>query len=539
VKNLAPGNEKAGALFCQLGFFLGASYLAVCVFSLRAITAAEPVEPDAAARGKEIYVNGVDASGAQIKCASGEQATEVPAAILKCVDCHGKDGRGKPEAGTFPSNIRWSELTKPYNLTTESGRKRPPYSERLLIRAVTTGVDAGGNRLQSTMPRYRLSHSQAADLVAYLKQLDREQDPGVTDDAIVLGVVLPPESTNAGMSRAVRETLTAALNALNREGGVYGRKLICRFAFAQGENAAAAFESFIEREQPFVLLESYIAGHEREIATIIERRRIPLIQPITLSTGFRPRSARYVFYLSSGIEGQVSALIKFAMERQETTAAGSLVIVHDGLAEEFEEELAKSVVAERASTVRVMRTAEIRDWTSFLREANLSAVVWMASSGPALGDFLAAAERTKIYPMLLAPSVVPGQQIYHAPQGFAQRIFLSFPMLPEDQSAEGRAELHRLAATGHFSEGDLATRMSVLGAAKLLVEALRKSGHEVTREKLVAMCEQFYDLNLGQIRPVTFGPDRRVGTTGTHVVGVELETSSLNLRSQWVDCDVR
>src|SRR5438045_2933928 len=105
------------------------------------------------------------------------------------------------------------------------------------------------------------------------------------------------------MNRAVRETLTAAFDALNHEGGVYGRTLVCRFASAPGENGAEAFESFIEREQPFALLESYIAGNEREIATIIERRRIPLIQPITLSTGFQPRRARYIFYLNSGIEG--------------------------------------------------------------------------------------------------------------------------------------------------------------------------------------------------------------------------------------------
>jgi ABC-type branched-subunit amino acid transport system substrate-binding protein len=502
------------------------------------IASGEPVEPGAAARGKQIYVNGIDASGAPIKCVTGAQATEVRAAILKCVSCHGKDGRGKPEGGTFPSNIRWSELTKPYSLTTQAGRKRPRYSERLLIRAFTMGVDAGGNRLQATMPRYRLSHQQAVDLVAYLKELDQEQDPGVTDDAIVLGVVLPPESVRGGMSRALRETLTAAFDTLNREGSVYGRKLLCRFASAPEENGAAAFEAFLEREQPFALLESYIAGDEREIAAIIERQRIPFIQPVTLSTGFQPRNARYIFYLSSGIEGQASALVRFARERPEMATTGTLLIVHDGLAEELTEELTKAPASNRASNVRVVRTAEIGDWTSFLSEANPSVVVWLAS-GPALGDFLAAAERSKIYPFLLAPSALAGQRIYQAPQGFAKRIFLSFPMLPEDQSEKGRAELHRLAETSHFSEDDLATRMSALSAAKLLVEALRKSGHEVTREKLVAMCEQFYDLNLGQMRPVSFGPDRRVGTTGTHVVGVELQTSGLNRPSQWVECDVR
>jgi ABC-type branched-subunit amino acid transport system substrate-binding protein len=538
VKNPAPGRKTAGTPLFRKEFFVQFSRLAICLLSFGTLAGAEPIEPAAAARGKEIYVNGVDASGAQIKCVTGEQATEVPAAILKCVSCHGKDGRGKPEAGIFPSNIRWSELAKPYSLTTQSGRKRPPYSERLLVRAVTMGLDAGGNRLQTTMPRYHLSHQQATDLVAYLKELDQEQDPGVTDDAIVLGVVLPPESTSAGMNRAVRETLTAAFDALNREGGVYGRKLLCRFTSAQGENGAAAFESFIEREQPFALLESYIAGDERKIAAIIERRRIPIIQPITLSTGVRPRSARYVFYLSSGTEGQCSALLKFAMEREEMGTARSLLIVHDGLVEEFVQELAKSPLVQRVSRVRVIRTDEMDDWPSFLGESNPKAVFWLASSRT-LGDFLAGAERAKIYPLLLAPSALVGQQIYQAPKGFAKRIFLSFPILPGDQSAEGRAEFHRLAASGHFSEGELATRISALSAAKLLIEALRKAGRDVTREKLVAMCEQFYELNLGQMRPVSFGPDRRVGTTGAHVAGVDLQTRGLALPAQWVDCDVR
>lgn len=512
--------------------------LAVALLAHPAPAVAEKSEPEAAARGREIYEHGVAADGAQIKCATGPQNTEVPAAILKCVSCHNHDGRGKPEGGVYPTNIRWSDLTKPYPVLLPGGRERAPYTERLLIRAITRGLDADGNRLSATMPRYRLSHAQASDLVAYLKELDAQHDPGVKDDSITVGIVLPPESIHGALSRTVRETLTAAFDALNREGGIYGRKLLCRFTSAQGGNGAAVVEDFIEREQPFALLESYIAGDEREIAAMVQRRRIPLIQPITLSTGFRPRTARYIFYLSSGIEGQCSALIKFAMARQEIAAARSFLIVHDGLAEAFKEELAKSPVTERVGSLRVVRTAEIENWALFLSEANPSAVVWLAS-GAAMGDFFTGAERAKIYPLLLAPNALAGQRIYQAPQGFDKRIFLSFPMLPEDQSAEGREELHRLAQSGQFSAGDLATRMSALSAAKLLIEALRKAGREVTREKVVAMCEQFYELNLGQMRPVSFGPDRRVGTTGTHVVGVDLQRSALTLPSQWVECEVR
>jgi hypothetical protein len=57
------------------------------------------------------------------------------------------------------------------------------------------------------------------------------------------------------MGRAVRETVTAAFAELNEKGGIYGRRLLCRFAVAPIENGAVAFESFLDREQPFALLE--------------------------------------------------------------------------------------------------------------------------------------------------------------------------------------------------------------------------------------------------------------------------------------------
>jgi hypothetical protein len=100
-------------------------------------------------------------------------------------------------------------------------------------------------------------------------------------------------------------------------------------------------------------------------------------------------------------------------------------------------------------------------------------------------------------------------------------------------------EIHRLTESRHFSEDDLTTRISALSAAKLLIEALRKAGREVTREKVVAACEQFYELNLGQMRPVNFGPDRRVGTTGTHVASADLRKGGFTLPSQWVESEVR
>src|SRR6516164_6877679 len=70
--------------------------------------------------------------------------------------CMGRDIMG------FPSR---------HLLGKEMSKYRPPYNERLVIRAVTMGIDSGGNRLNAAMPKYQLTREQADDLVAYLKRL--------------------------------------------------------------------------------------------------------------------------------------------------------------------------------------------------------------------------------------------------------------------------------------------------------------------------------------------------------------------------------
>jgi hypothetical protein len=169
---------------------------------------------------------------------------------------------------------------------------------------------------------------------------------------------------------------------------------------------------------------------------------------------------------------------------------------------------------------------------------NPAAVIWIAPGGN-LREFLASADHEKIYPLFLAPTVLAGPAIYQAPKGFTARLFLSFPILPDDQSVQGRAQFIRLAESYHFTEGDTATRLFTLSAVQLLAEALGWVGREVTRENLVSRCEQLNNFRLLHMPPVSFGVERRVGTTGAHVMGVDLEKGGLVPPPQWIECDVR
>ena len=82
---------------------------------------------EAAARGKQLYHQGISAQGGVIEAVVGDEAVTLPASAVPCAGCHGPDGRGRPEGGVEPPDIRWSQLTKVYGHVHEDGRRHPPF----------------------------------------------------------------------------------------------------------------------------------------------------------------------------------------------------------------------------------------------------------------------------------------------------------------------------------------------------------------------------------------------------------------------------
>jgi mono/diheme cytochrome c family protein len=193
--------------YSVLGFLLLHLLLSATVF--HGATFQEPLSPQEK-RGKQIYVQGTSASGQQILAYLGDAALEVPGNSMACANCHGLDGKGKPEGGVIPSNLTWESLTKPYGVTRADGSKHAPYTERGIELAITRGLDPSGNKLPYVMPRYQMSSADIADLIAYLKKLGKDFDPGVSDQKIVIGTVVPAKGALGEMGEAIK-----AVTALN------------------------------------------------------------------------------------------------------------------------------------------------------------------------------------------------------------------------------------------------------------------------------------------------------------------------------------
>ena len=277
-------------------------------------------------RGRQIYLRGLDPGGQEIKATLGQAGTEVSASVVPCSSCHGLDGHGKAEGGVFPTAIRWPDLTRPYVVTTPSGRKHPAYNESLLVRAVTMGIDSAGNPLDGAMPRYQLSQQNARDLVAWLKELGAP-DPGITDVSIEIGVFFSAEPRLAELNSSSRQALDAYFEEVNRNGGVYERQVILRYGEASDFSGRFdyAFKEYLKKNSPFALIDSYIAGAEEKAGKILEADGVPLIGATTLYPALHDPLNRYIFYLNSGVPGQAVALADYAEGK--LLANGSTAVV--------------------------------------------------------------------------------------------------------------------------------------------------------------------------------------------------------------------
>jgi mono/diheme cytochrome c family protein len=170
-------------------------------------TSAEPGLTPQERRGKAIYMRGESPAGHDIAATVGE--LDIPASTLTCAGCHGLRGEGKTEGGVTAGNLSWANLIKPYGHTHPTGRKHGPFDERMFARSLAEGMDPSGNELAVAMPRFKMAAEDVADLIAYLKRIEADKDPGLTESSVKVGTILPATGALAESGAAMKQVLTA------------------------------------------------------------------------------------------------------------------------------------------------------------------------------------------------------------------------------------------------------------------------------------------------------------------------------------------
>jgi ABC-type branched-subunit amino acid transport system substrate-binding protein len=485
--------------------------------------------------GRQIYRTGQSPAGS-IEALVGNQQIRLDAASFPCASCHGREGGGRAESSVVPSDIRWSRLTRSYGGQAPSGRRFPAYDEATLARAITEGVDPAGNRLDPAMPRFRLAEDDLAALVAYLKRLEEDRDPGITDAQVTFATVIPANGSQAAAGEAVAALLQARFDDLNGRGGLYGRRLELVVRRAEDrEQARQHFEALMKGDEAFALISPFTEGMDAEVAALAEDQGVPVLAPVTRRPPADAGGRKFSFYLFAGPDVQVRALVDFALPRLEPSAP--VVVVHDGdasLAPVVEAAAAR--VRHHSGSRRVSISAlEAGPEAIEALAADDTAAVFFLGDGAALQRWLAQAVAADWSPEVYALGGLVGRDALQAPEQFQDRLYLAFPSSAGDVEPQAWADFTAFHRRHELPNGGLAPQSSAYAATDLLVAALRDGGRELSREGLVAGLGSLYAHTTGLTPPLTYTGSRRIGARGAHIVGVDLEGRRLLADPQWVE----
>ncbi|HEU4889646.1 MAG TPA: ABC transporter substrate-binding protein [Thermoanaerobaculia bacterium] len=479
---------------------------AAAVSLVVALTASGVLTPQQE-RGKQLYLTGESTAKRPVTALLGADAVEVAASVVPCANCHGRDGRGRVEGGVRPPNLQWDVLTR---VLTTDDRSRPAYTRSQVKRAITMGLDSGAKPLESTMPRYRMALEDIEDLLAYLEVLSSDRDPGLTDEAIRIGAVLPAGTEE---QRAVRATLEKYFERVNRDGGIFGRRIDPRFTSTSGtpEQRAAALASFIESEQPFAIGAAWLSGADLAMSAIAEKARVPTIAAFSADA---PPDDRVVFRLLAGTREQSLALVAAAKPDPNARIA---IIADDATS---------SMASRIRDDLRTAKYTRVEIATTIPAGTELVLFTGVPS---ALRAILEQAAAAPVPPHVLIPAAHSSGDVVSAPAALDGRILVALPSSPDDITEEGAAELRALDVPAtHATSCRLA-----LAAARLTIDAIRRAGRDLDRDTLVSTLETLYNAPTHLTPPITWSASQHTGTRKVRILAIDLREKRWADRGWW------
>jgi ABC-type branched-subunit amino acid transport system substrate-binding protein len=368
----------------------------------------------------------------------------------------------------------------------------------------------------------------AADMRVNALQSKQPNTPqlGVTANSITIGSMAPLTGDNAETGNAVKAVLTAYFDDLNQHGGIYGRRIVLRFA-ESGESSTAMLKSAkrLAATPVFAMVAPFVPDAEQKLASVAQASKIPLVGLLALSVPNEPGN-REVFYLLPGFQQLEQELVRFAAAREESAMEKTAVVVADS-------KLQTDVAAAMQATWKelsvdkpqefVFSAAKGAEIISDLQKQGIERVFFIGD-GEQLAPWIQAADHAEWAPRVFVLGPLLDESILGAPTRFQGKIFAAYPQLQPEVGAVD--EFDYFLSSHNLASDHRLVQISAYCAAKILVEALARAGKNVTREKLIQTLEQMRDFRTGLLPGITFGANRRVGSFKAEIVCVDLASHS-------------
>jgi len=328
---------------------------------------------------------------------------------------------------------------------------------------------------------------------------------GTDPNALVLGQSLPLSGPSAQLGLDYRRGALAWFEAVNREGGIHGRKiqLISLDDKYEPPQTLINTRQLLKRNDLLALF-GYVGTPTTKVALpLIEEASVPLVAPMTGASLFRQPDLRMVFNMRTSYRREIAAMVDELVR----DAHHRIAIVYqddafgqdglDGALAALSRHGLKPVVV---TTVQ-RNSAQVGEALDDLMATNPNGIVLVSAyvSSAALSSAL---RNRGSRAQIMNVSFVGTQALQKAmPVGEANGIGVAQVVpFPWNRWIPVVADYQRCLRLSDKSSGFGFTSFEGYLAARMITEALERAGKNPSRQALVQALESIRDLDLGGFR---------------------------------------
>jgi ABC-type branched-subunit amino acid transport system substrate-binding protein len=336
--------------------------------------------------------------------------------------------------------------------------------------------------------------SLLAGLLALSSMTPASADDGITPTSIKLGMSSPFSGPNGAYGEAMRDGLQACFAQVNAGGGVQGRKieLVTLDDGYETERTVANTKKLIDNEKVFALLAYYGSSPTTESMKVFSAAGVPLVGTISGADSLRNPVNHYMFHLRASYADETETIVDHLVGLGVTNIA--VFYQNDGFGKSGLDGVTNALKRHKltpSATAAVERNSvDVAAAVQTIAKANAQAVIMVTLYKPTAA-FVGALRKAGQTPQFVTLSPV-GTELLVKEMGpeAAHGISISQVMpYPWNDSVAIVKDYQK--ALAQYAKGKTPSYYGLEGYinGRLMVEALKRAGKDLSRDKLEAALE--------------------------------------------------
>jgi branched-chain amino acid transport system substrate-binding protein len=340
------------------------------------------------------------------------------------------------------------------------------------------------------------------------------QSPGVTSKSILLGQSAAFSGPAAQLGIQMNLGTKAYFDRVNSHGGVFGRKIELRTRDDRYEAILCVENTrkFIEEDRVFAMV-SYVGTPTTAAAMpIFTEARVPLVGPFTGAEVLRTPVNRYIFNVRASYYDETEKIVEQLVSTGNRKIA---VFYQDDAYGQAGLKGVEIAMGKRNMKIAALgkverNTVKVQDAVKTIHATQPDGVI-MISAYTSIAEFVrqmkAAGSTTQFHNVSFVGSKALADALKDEGHGVAISQVVPFPWSPSIPIVKEYQDVLGKAGNTDFNFSSLEGYI----VAKVMVEGLKRSGKDLTREKLVAALESMNGVDVGDFM-VSFSPANHSGS---------------------------